>query len=43
MSMPIHFCRVRTLMANDDGVQRWIVANVPYDPISVIMYRTAYD
>jgi len=26
-------------MANNDGVQRWVIANVPYYPISVIAYK----
>ena len=30
----IHFCLVRTLVANDDGVQGWIEADVPYDPVN---------
>ena len=30
----IHFCPVRTLVANDDGVQGWIEANIPCDPVN---------
>jgi len=28
-------------MANNDGGQGWVVANIPYDLISVIMHRAA--
>lgn len=29
-------------MANNDGFQGWIVANVPYDPILAIARRTVH-
>ena len=28
-------------MANNDGGQGWIIANIPYDVVSVIMHKAA--
>ena len=37
INMTIQFFLVRALMANNDGVQPSIIANVPYHPILVVV------
>jgi len=40
MNTSVHFLSIRALMANNDGGQGWIVANIPYDLVSVIKHST---